>query len=126
GIFRDFLVAILDRRAVVIRCIKLRSRHAAPDDFVHGRITADCLAAYKLRRLHAEMAMEDFGPRLDLFGRTFVDDMAVVDDVDALRERKRCREVLLDENDRLASVGKVAARLHEIADNDRREALERL
>jgi len=70
------------------------------------------------------MAMEDFGPRLDLFGRTFVDDMAVVDDVDALRERKRCRQVLLDENDRLASVGEVAARFHEIADNDRREALE--
>ena len=52
--------------------------------------------------------------------------MAVVDDVDAVRERQRRREILLDQHDGLAGGRELAAGLHQIAHDDRREPLERL
>jgi hypothetical protein len=55
-----------------------------------------------------------------------VRDVAVIDDVDALRERERRREVLLDQHDRLPGLRKLATRRHQVADDDRRKSLERL
>ena len=53
-------------------------------------------------------------------------DMSVVDDVHPARERERGGEVLLDEEDRLSGRRQVAADLHQLAHDERREALEGL
>ena len=47
--------------------------------------------------------------RLDLCGRSFVGDMAVVDDIDTLRQRERRGQILLDQHDGLAAHGEIAA-----------------
>ena len=55
-------------------------------------------------RSYAEVALEDLGPRLDLARRAFVRDMAVVEDVDALRKRQGRRQVLLHQLAKLAAM----------------------
>src|SRR5262245_11127405 len=70
--------------------------------------------------LNAEIALQKLRSRLDLAGRSFVGDMAVVDDVGALRQRQRGSEILLDQHDGLPGVGQLAADLDEIAYDHRR------
>src|SRR5579883_2703039 len=53
----------------------------------------------------AEVAMEDFGLLAQRLRRHLFDDMAVVDDVDAVGEAHGGRGVLLDDEDRLAGLG---------------------
>ena len=66
------------------------------------------------------------GRWLDLFGGALVHDVPVVDDVDALRQRQRGREILLDQHDGQARRGQVAADLHQLAHDQRRKPFERL
>ena len=59
------------------------------------------VAASQIRRRErsdAEVAPEDFRPPLQFVGRTFMDDVAIVDDVDALSQRQGRRQVLLDQH----------------------------
>src|SRR5579883_1639134 len=58
--------------------------------------------------------------------RHLLDDMAVVDDVDARGEAHRRGDVLLDDDDRLARLGEAAAGLEEVAHDDGGQALEGL
>ncbi len=50
-----------------------------------------------------------------------MDDVAIVDDVDALRQRERRGEVLLHQHDGLAGLGQIAAGLHQVAHDHRRQ-----
>ena len=78
------------------------------------------------RRLDTEIALQNFRLRLDFQCRALVNDMPVVDDVDPLRQRQCRRQILLHQHDGLAGGGEIAAGSHQIADDDRREPLERL
>src|SRR5215813_2397715 len=69
--------------------------------------------------LNAKIPLQNLRPTYDLAGRPFVGDMAVVDDVGALRQRQRGGEILLHQDDGLP-------RLDEIAHDHRRQSLERL
>ena len=60
--------------------------------------------------------------RFDFLRRAFVGDVAVVDDVDALRQRERGGEILLHQHDGLPGGGKIAAGLQQVAHDDRRQA----
>jgi hypothetical protein len=48
-----------------------------------------------IRASNAEIALQDLRLRFDFAGRPFVGDMAVVDDVGALRQCQRGGEILL-------------------------------
>ncbi|HEX4233768.1 MAG TPA: hypothetical protein VH041_05635 [Caldimonas sp.] len=61
------------------------------------------------RRLGPEVPVQDLGLRLDVLGEPFVGDVAVVENVDAIRERERRREVLLDQRERSSCVSPIAA-----------------
>jgi hypothetical protein len=61
------------------------------------------------RRLDPEVPVQDLGLRLDVLGKPFVGDVAVVENVDAIRERERRREVLLDQRERSSCVSPIAA-----------------
>src|SRR5438270_5171281 len=74
----------------------------------------------------AQISLQQLRSRLDLGGRSLVHDVAVVDDIDAARERERRRQILLDEEDRLPGGGELAADSYQLAHDQRREALERL
>src|SRR4051794_21067706 len=54
---------------------------------------------------------------LDLRGRPLVHDMAIVDDVNAARQRQSGGDVLLDQDDSLPSAGKVATGAHQVLHN---------
>src|SRR6185312_2064252 len=77
-------------------------------------------------RLDAEVLLQDLRLRLDLSGRALVHDVAVVQHVHAGGERERGGDVLLDQDDGLAGRGELAAGVHEVAHDHRREPLERL
>jgi hypothetical protein len=64
--------------------------------------------------------------RIDLFGRSFVGGMAVVDDIDARRQRERRDQILLDQHDGLSGPRQFTAGLRQILGDDRREPFERL
>ena len=70
--------------------------------------------------------MQDIRLRLDLLRRSFVDDMTVIDDVDAACQSERRREILLDQNNGLTGRSEIAAGLDQIAHDHRREPFERL
>ena len=59
-------------------------------------------------------------------GRQRLDDMAVVDDINAVGKRQRRRDILLYDQDGLARFGKRPAGGEQIAHDDRRQPLERL
>src|SRR4029079_16752271 len=63
---------------------------------------------------------------LDLPRHALVRDVSVVDDVDPLGEGERCREVLLDQYDRLTGGRKLATGLDQRAHDHRRETFEGL
>src|SRR5690348_3111194 len=81
-------------------------------------------SSYRRSRLDPEVTLQDLGLCLDFLCRTFVNDVPVVDDVDALGERQRRRQILFDQHDGLAGSGKIAAHFHEVADDDGREPFE--
>src|SRR5262249_43462611 len=55
--------------------------------------------------LNAEIALQHLRACGDLAGRPFVGDMAVIDDVGALRQRQRGGEILLHQHDGLPGLG---------------------
>ena len=75
--------------------------------------------------LHAEVALQQIGLGLELGGRAFMRDVAVVDDVDAACQRQRRGQVLLDQNDRLTGLREIAADAHQILHDHRGESFER-
>ena len=79
-----------------------------------------------LANLDAEMTMQK--PRLGAhrLGRHQFDDMAVIDDVNAIGERHRGRDILLHDHDSLPGIRKLAARRQKIAHDDGGETFERL
>ena len=80
-----------------------------------------CPHTLETSELNAEIALQDFRLRFDFQCRAFVSDVAIIYDVDALRQRKRRRQILLNHNNRLARRSKIAASCHQITDYDRRE-----
>ena len=53
-------------------------------------------------------------------------DVAVVDDIDAMRERQGRGDILFDQHDRLTGRRQIAARAHQVAHDYRRQPFERL
>src|SRR5262252_9990934 len=76
--------------------------------------------------LNAKIPFQDLRSRFDLAGWPFVGDMAVIDDVGAMRQRQRGTEILLDQNDGLPGVCEIAAGFDKITHDHRRQALKRL
>src|SRR5579872_2048961 len=76
--------------------------------------------------LDREPLMQDVGLVAHRLGAEALDDVAVVDDVDAVGEAEGGGKVLLDEHDRLASLDERTAGGEKIVDDDRREAFEGL
>src|SRR6516225_8216776 len=76
--------------------------------------------------LNAKIAFQDLWLRLDLADWPFVGDMAVIDDVCAMRQCERGSQILLDQDDGLPGVGQIAADFDKIAHDYRCETLERL
>src|SRR5262249_14597126 len=74
--------------------------------------------------LNTEIALQETVVRPYVARRAFMDDVPVVDDVDALGEFQSRGQVLLDQHDGLAAGGEIAADLHQVADDDRREPFE--
>jgi hypothetical protein len=60
--------------------------------------------------------------RLDLCGRALVGDMAVVEDVDALRSGERCGQILLDQHDRLTGPRQLTTGVHQIPETKLRSS----
>jgi len=73
----------------------------------------------------AEMSPQHLGIGLYFAGRAFVHDMTVVDDVGALRQRKRGGEILLHRHYGLPGVDELAANLHKVTYDHRRQTFER-
>ena len=73
---------------------------------------------------HTKVSSQYFRIGLYFADRALVHDMAVVDDVGALCKRKRRGEVLLYQDYGLARINKLAANLHEVTHNHRRQAFE--
>jgi hypothetical protein len=79
-----------------------------------------------MRALNAKTALQNLPSRLDLAGRPFVGDMAVIDGVGSLGQVSASSEILLHQDDGLPCVGQIAAGFDEIVHDHRRESLERL
>src|SRR6516165_12443773 len=74
--------------------------------------------------LDTEMSMQHFRMLAEHLSWTSIDDVAVIDDVHAVREAERCPDVLLDDHDRLTGLGKPAAGGEQLSHDDGREPLE--
>ena len=69
------------------------------------------IASFKARdALNAKIPFQDLRSRSDLAGWPFVGDMAIIDDVGAMRQGQCGSEILLYQNDRLPGVGEIASR----------------
>src|ERR1700722_9958806 len=79
-----------------------------------------------LSELDAQVALQEARLRFDLSGRAFMDDVAVVDDVNAPRQRKRRGQALFDQHDRLPASRQLTACMHQILDDDWSQPLEGL
>ena len=67
--------------------------------------------------------MQHFRMLAEHLSWTSIDDVAVIDDVHAVREAERCPDVLLDDHDRLTGLGKPAAGGEQLSHDDGREPL---
>src|SRR6185437_4410219 len=65
--------------------------------------------------LNAEMTMQDFGVGLNFLRGAFVHDMAVIEDVDALCQRQRGGEILLNQHDSLSGGREIATHRYQVA-----------
>src|SRR5262249_8234795 len=77
-------------------------------------------------KLDAEMPPQYVGIGFNLAGWSLMDDVAVIDDVGALRKRERRGKVLFDEENGLARVDELLTDLHQVMHNDGRQSFERL
>jgi hypothetical protein len=68
-----------------------------------------CPHTLETSELNAEIALQDFRLRFDFQCRAFVSEVAIIYDVDALRQRKRRRQILLNHDNGLARRSKIAA-----------------
>ena len=74
-------------------------------------------------RLNAQIALQNLRSRLDLMRRSLVNDMAVVDYVNPIRQLQRCRQILFHKHDSLPRGGEIATGLYQSAHDHRRRRI---